>query len=401
MIRNSIAAACIALAAQGGRAGAAETLEQAFREAHYMVDVRARYESVEQADIAAAADALTSRLRAGLETAPLHRTSLLMEGVWIEDLVDEYNSTTNGHTEFPVVADPADFAAINRFALINKSLESTTLTLGRQRIVLDDSRFVGNVGWRQHEQTFDGLRAQVAKTAFKADLTYANQVNRVFGPDSPQGKWEGDFALLNVARTLPFGTLTVFDYLVDTGDAVAMSSNTLGARLTGSKPLGSISSTYAVAYARQSDAGENPTSYDESYRFVEGGLAFAKVGVGLGYEVLGGNGVAAFNTPLATLHVFQGWADKFLATPAAGIEDRYVRASYAFGKRGRFTSVSAAGFFHDFVSDAGSVPFGEELDLQLVARTERVALTLKYSDYRAQSLHTDTTKLWLSVDYAF
>lgn len=401
MIRKSIAAACMGLVVPVGGAGAAESLEQAFREADYMVDVRARYESVEQADIPTTADALTSRLRAGFQTAPLRGTALLMEGVWIEDLVDDYNSTTNGHTEFPVVADPADFGAINRFALINKSLESTTLTLGRQRIVLDDSRFVGNVGWRQHEQTFDGLRAQIAKTAFKADLTYASQVNRVFGPDSPQGKWEGDFALLNVARTLPFGTLTLFDYLVDTGDAAAMSSNTVGVRLTGAKPLGSISGTYAVAYARQSDAGDNPASYDESYRFLEGGLAFAKVGVGLGYEVLGGNGVSAFNTPLATLHVFQGWADKFLATPAAGIEDRYVRASYAFGKRGRFTSVSATGFYHDFVSDAGSEPFGEELDLQLVARTERVALTLKYSDYRAQSLHTDTTKLWLSVDYAF
>jgi hypothetical protein len=44
---------------------------------------------------------------------------------------------------------------------------------------------------------------------------------------------------------------------------------------------------------------------------------------------------------------------------------------------------------------------GEELDAQLVARTERMALTLKYADYRADALFTDTDKLWLSVDYAF
>lgn len=401
MIRKSIIASSLALIAPAGGIGAAESLEQAFREADYSIDVRARYESVEQAGITATADAFTSRLRAGLQTAPLHETALQLEGVWIEDLVDDYNSTTNGHAQFPVVADPADFGAINRFALINKSLTSTTLTFGRQRIVLDDSRFVGNVGWRQHEQTFDALRAQIGKSAFKADLTYASQVNRVFGPDSPQGKWDGDFAFLNVARTLPFGTLTLFDYFVDTGDAAAMSSNTVGARLAGSKRLGSINGTYVLSYARQTDAGENPLGYDENYYLLEGGMAFAKVGVGLGYEVLGGDGVASFNTPLATLHAFQGWTDKFLATPVAGIEDRYLRASYAFGKRGRFTNVSAIGFFHDFVADQGSMPFGEELDLQLVARTERVALTLKYSDYRAQSLHTDTTKLWLSVDYAF
>ena len=32
-----------------------------------------------------------------------------------------------------------------------------TLIFGRQRIKLDDDRFIGNVGWRQNEQTFDAL----------------------------------------------------------------------------------------------------------------------------------------------------------------------------------------------------------------------------------------------------
>ena len=135
-------------------------MEQALREGDAIVDLRARYESVEQGGFASEADALTNRLRAGYQTAPLKGTAFLAEGVLVDDLVDDYNSTTNGQTEYPVVADPTDFAAINRFALINKSLERTTLTFGRQRIVHDDQRFVGNVGWRQNEQTFDGLRAQ-------------------------------------------------------------------------------------------------------------------------------------------------------------------------------------------------------------------------------------------------
>ena len=49
-----------------------------------------------------------------------------------------------------------------------------------------------------------------------------------------------------------------------------------------------------------------------------------------------------------------------------------------------------------FTGGRGSSVLSREL-----IRSERIALTLKYSDYRAQSLHTDTTKLWLSVDYAF
>ncbi|HUQ51850.1 MAG TPA: alginate export family protein, partial [Gammaproteobacteria bacterium] len=198
-------AVALAFAAATTPTRAAETWGQALREGDVIVDLRARYESVDQVGIASEAGALTNRLRAGFQTAPLKGTAFLAEGVLVDDLVEDYNSTTNGYTQYPVVADPADFAAINRLALINKSLERTTLTFGRQRIVHDDQRFVGNVGWRQNEQTFDGLRAQWASPKLKTDLTYAAQVNRVFGPNSPQGKWKGDVVLANSAYTLPIG----------------------------------------------------------------------------------------------------------------------------------------------------------------------------------------------------
>lgn len=390
--------ACTALTAP---AWSAETFGEALREGDSIVDLRARYESVEQGGFVSSADALTSRLRVGFQTAPLKGTAFLAEAVLISDLVEDYNSTTNGNTQYPVVADPADFVAINRFAVINKSLERTTLTFGRQRIVHDDQRFVGNVGWRQHEQTFDGLRAQWGSPKIKMDLTYAAQVNRVFGPDSAQGKWEGDVVLANIAYTLPIGTLSLFDHYLDIDNAATVSSNTVGVKLAGSKPLGKLTATYALTYAQQAEAGANAANVDTDYNLIEGGLTFAKFGLGLGVEVLGSDGVQGFATPLATLHAFQGWADKFLATPAAGIEDAYVRFSYPLGKRGRFTNVAAVAIFHDYESDIGAAHFGQELNLQLVARTERMALTAKYADYRADALLTDTEKVWVSVDYSF
>jgi hypothetical protein len=399
-------AGALALAAATGAARAepaadADTFEQALRGSDFIVDMRLRYEGVQQTGFSEDAEALTSRLRAGLQTAPWHKTSFLAEGVWIGDPIDHYNSTTNGQTQYPVVADPADFTAVNRFEVINQSLEHTTLTAGRQRIVLDDQRFVGNVGWRQNEQTFDALRAQLGGSNIKADVSYASQVNRVFGPDSPAGRWHGDFVLANVSKAWSAGTLTVFDYYLDVDEAAAQSSNTFGARLTGAKPLGKLRATYALSYGTQSDAAKNPARYTDGYYLLEGGLEIKKLAVGVGYEVLGSNGTVAFATPLATLHAFQGWADKFLATPAAGVTDGYVKLGYSLGKHGAFKSVSAVGYYHDFAADAGSAHYGDELDLQLVAKTERMALTLKYADYRADSLFTDTDKLWLSVDYAF
>jgi hypothetical protein len=394
-----VAAACAATASTGARA--ADTFGAALREGDLIIDVRSRYEGVDQGGFGVDAEALTNRLRAGFQTAPWNRTEFLIEGVVIDDLVDDYNSTVNGATQYPVVPDPAGAEAINRAAIVNKSLDRTTLTFGRQRLAHDDQRFLGNVGWRQFEQTFDALRAQWSAPKLKVDLSYATQVNRVFGPDSPQGKWEGDFVLANVAQTLPVGTLTFFDYYLDVDGAAASSTNTLGVKLVGAKPLGKLKGTYSIAYARQNEAGANSADVDADYSLLEGGLNFAKLGVALGQEVLGGDGVTAFATPLSTLHAFQGWADKFLGTPAAGIEDRYVKVTYPFPKGGRFTSVALLGFFHDFTAATGGVHFGEEIDLQLVARTERMALTFKYADYRATALFTDTEKLWLSVDYAF
>jgi hypothetical protein len=379
----------------------AENWAEAFREGDVIVDLRARYETVEQGGFDSDAVAFTNRVRTGFETAPLKATTFLAEAVVIDDLVSDYNSTTNGQTQYPVVPDPADVEAINRFTVTNKSLERTTLTFGRQRLAHDDQRFVGNVGWRQFEQTFDALRAQWAGSKLKTDLTYAAQVNRVFGPESPQGKWEGDIVLASVAYTLPVGTLTAFDYYLDIDGVAAVSTNTIGVKLAGSKPVGSLTGTYALSYAQQGEAGANAADVDADYALVEGGLNFAKFGVGLGYELLGGDGTTAFGAPLGTLHIFQGWADKFLVTPTAGVEDAYVRFSYPFRKRGKFTNVTALAMFHDYHADAGGAHFGQELNLQLVARTAKVALTAKYADYRADGLFTDTEKLWLSVDYAF
>jgi hypothetical protein len=379
----------------------AETFEEAVRGSKFNVDWRLRQETVDQDGVPNAADAVTSRFRGGLTTGQFRSTALLMEAVFVEAIDEDYNSTINGNVGFPVVADPSDLAAINRFAFINKSLPKTTLTLGRQRIVLDDHRFVGNVGWRQNEQTYDALRAVRAGDRMKMDVTYADQVNRVFGPDSPAGKWHGDVALANFALTTPIGTLTFFDYFLDLDDAVAASSNTVGARLAGSKPLGSLTGLYTLSYAEQKDAGSNASSFGEQIYSLEGGLKIAKFTTSLGYEVLSGNGTVSFQTPLATLHAFQGWADKFLTTPVNGIENPYLKFGYETQVGGVFKSVGALIWLHEFNADFGSAHYGDELDVQLIARTERVTLTLKYASYDADALFTDTTKFWLSMDYAF
>ncbi len=165
---------------------------------------------------------------------------------------------------YPVVADPESYA-FNRFTLTNTSIPGTTLTLGRQRILLDDQRFVGNVGWRQNEQTFDAFR--VVNKSVKnlvLDATYLNRVNRVFGEDSPQGTYEGDTVLLNASYQTRIGKITGFGYLLEFDPIAGVpaaandSTSTYGLRFAGEAPAGKVKIGYLASWASQSDCRREP-----------------------------------------------------------------------------------------------------------------------------------------------
>src|SRR3546814_7960700 len=98
-------------------------------------------------------------------------------------------------------------------------IAGTVLTVGRQRINLDDQRFVGSVGWRDNEQTFDVVRIENSSIRnLKIDLTYAWSDRTIWGIDgvgANQQAVSGDNVFANVAYKTPVGTLTGFAYLVD------------------------------------------------------------------------------------------------------------------------------------------------------------------------------------------
>jgi len=132
--------------------------------------------------------------------------------------------------------------------------------------------------------------------------------------------------------------------------------------------------------------------------------------IGAGYEVLGADeGVAftSFQTPLATLHKFQGWADKFLTTPPNGIQDFYALGGFSVPKVGPFASISGQAVYHNFNTDRLDFAYGSEWDFQLAGKIDRFTLMLKYADYNAATTSgfvnptTDTKKFWASVEWVF
>lgn len=372
-----------------------------------LIDTRLRYESVEQDGLTPTAAALTLRGRLGFESGKVAGTTLLAEGEFVRPLEEDYNSTLNGNTRYPVIADPRS-SEVNRLQLGNTSLPGTTVTVGRQRIVLDDQRFVGNVGWRQNEQTFDAIRVvNQSVPHLTLDVTYLDQINRVFGPESSQGRYHGDSVLANVSYEAAPGRLTAFAYRIDIDPlagvpaAVRDASDTYGIRFAGSRPLQAVKLSYVASYATQQQAARNPLSFDLDYYLGEVNAAYGSYSIGAGVEILEGNGVKGFTTPLATLHRFQGWADKFLTTPVDGIDDRYVTAGFARPRWAALDTFSIAAAYHRYQAERGSLRYGSEADLQAQARWQHLTGTLKYAAYRADRLLTDTTKWWLQLEYVW
>lgn len=390
-------------AASGGWsvAHASDSVADALATTRPIIDLRLRSESVDQDGMAEEARAVTLRGRIGAQTGEVWGFKLLAEAELVWPLEDDYNDTINGKTLYPVVADPESYE-VNRLQLANTSLPDTTVVLGRQRIVYDDHRFIGNVGWRQNEQTFDALRVtNKSLRGLTVDLAYLNQVNRIVGPDSPVGRYEGDNYLANLAYALPLGTLTGFVYVLDFDQAAVDSSATAGLRYAAEKPVGAVKFAGFAAYAEQRDHASNPLDYREEYWAAELSGTWRGWTAAAGLEMLGGDGSKGFATPLATLHRFQGWADKFLTTPPDGIDDRYMSLGYARKPLGVLDSLSMSVVYHRFEAERISLDYGSETDVLLQAQWHAVTAALKYADYRADGFATDTRKFWVQVEYAY
>ena len=377
-----------------------------------MIDARLRYEWVEQAPIAKDASAVTARVRAGFE-AKSGDFALVAEAEGTLAISENYNSGLNGRTTFPIVADPQNIE-LNRLQLQYSGLPKTVVTVGRQRINLDDQRFVGSVGWRDNEQTFDAARVEWSGVkSLKVDLTYSWSDRTIWGVNGGNRYGParltaigGENVFANVALTTKVGTLTGFAYLVDQDEVLtrANSSATYGGRFVGAYTFKSKAKlAYTLSFARQNDYHRNPNRYSANYYAGDLSLGVKAFSLGAGFEILGSDkGVAltSFQTPLATLHKFNGWADKFLVTPPNGLRDAYGSVGYGWKKVGKVDAITLAAIYRRFGSDRLGLRYGEEVDLQAVAKAKRYTFTLKYADYRASGFATDTKKLWASLEWA-
>lgn len=406
-------AAIFAMAAGACTAGAnaQETPIDAIKAGTAILELRTRFEEVQQSGRANEGEQLSLRTRAGWQTANWNGLQALVEFEDVRDLgAERYDSGINGKTSYGQIFDP-EVTELNRLQLSWKASDAFVATIGRQRINIGDQRFIGSVAWRQDEQTFDAIRFDTKLGAFEATYAYIDHVNRIFGE---QQDWSSDSHVLDAGYTvgepLRFGAF-VYALDFDRPNAAAVrnqSGLTWGARASGKAQAGDVKLDYGVRWARQSEYGSSLLDYELDYMSADVTAGLDKFAIRFGYEELEGNGVRGFTTPLGSLHAFNGWSDAFIAggvkTTPDGLRDLNITLSWnpdwAFGDVKGFSFLVR---HHDFEASRTGAGMGEEWNALASGQlAQNLSWLLKFADYDGPGVllaPQDRTRIWLGLEW--
>ncbi len=116
-------------------------------------------------------------------------------------------------------------------------------------------------------------------------------------------------------------------------------------------------------------------------------------------EQLDGKGLnKTFDTPLATLHIFNGWTDQFLTAPATGLRRVYGLLNT------EIEGVKLTGIYQEYTDDTGKFDYGKEWGFLVTKeffKHYNVLAKYSYYDASANSGKFDAQRFWLSAGISF
>ena len=433
------------------------TFMDSVKEGKNLTNFRLRYETVSQDGLAVApvannelkdGEALTLRSLVGWQTAPYHNFSFAGQLIGVTKFIDNYNDRKNNATEidkagYAIIVDPNHFD-INQLYMDWTGLKNTRFRLGRQQLNLDNVRFIGDIGFRQVMQVFDGvsvLNKSLPDT--EVFLAHFEQVTQITTKQR-----DGDLEIANVRyRISPTEFLVGYGYFSNIDDlgfgntwfgantlnnagkpnlTADQSNKVFGLRLDGTHPFNpNFRAHYTAEYAKQSDYANGDKRIDAHYYKLGGGLGFDNFNMRIDQELLSSNDSKyAFQTPFGTNHLFQGWVDKFLVTPRQGIQDTFITATYKYDDFLFFADYHLIKSDEDFNTVGGGTSkngdkYGTEWNVAATWSIDKNWMSkLEYGKYSESDHYAatpnvannvagnrgrirDTDKLWLTAMYTF
>jgi Alginate export len=433
------------------------TFIDSVKEGKNLTSFRLRYEHVSQDGLAVApvansalkdGEALTLRSLVGWQTAPYHNFSFAGQLIGVTKFIDNYNDRKNNATEidkagYAIIVDPNHFD-INQLYVDWTGLKNTRFRLGRQQLNLDNVRFIGDIGFRQVMQVFDGvsvLNKSLPDT--EVFLAHFEQLTQITTKQR-----DGNLEIVNIRyRISPTEFLVGYGYFSNIDDLgfgnawfgagtlnnagrpnlnADQSNKVFGLRLDGTHPFNpNFRAHYTAEYAKQSDYANGDKRIDAHYYRLGGGLGFDNFNMRIDQELLSSNDSQyAFQTPYGTNHLFQGWVDKFLATPRQGIQDTFVTATYRYEDFLFFADYHIIRSDEDFNTVGGGVSrnsdkYGTEWNVAATWNINKNWMTkLEYGKFSESDKYAatpnmannvvgnrgrirDTDKLWMTAMYTF
>ncbi len=390
-----------------------QSVEDALNFYHYgnngaiKFDLNYRWENVNQDQGKQhTANGNTARLRLGLLSPKFYGVQGYAEYEGNLAMQEDYNSTRNGNTGYSTIADP-DRSELNQLWISYEGIPDTVVKGGRQRIKFDDDRFIGNVGWRQMEMTYDSVLITHTNQQLFGLVVNVGYIGNIQSITATTENIEAP--ILNISYKVgDYGNAVAYGYWLDYTEKenFEKSSQTYGLRFTNYQKPGDtykINEDYGLVYTaewgNQQDYGHGVTQYQaDRFNFMGGFTAFNYTFQGA-VEQLNGFGVnKTFDTPLGTNHAFQGWADLFLITPKDGIRDVFGSVTGMFMQG----TLIATAVYHDFTDDTGGLHYGQEINAQVLKKFgKHYSVLAKYAYYDADQFGTDTQKIWLQGNVSF
>lgn len=277
---------------------------------------------------------------------------------------------------------------------------------GRQRVIYDNAAFIGNVGWRQNEQTLDAGLLDYKRDNYTFKYAYASRVNRIFGSDAAGAvkALKGDAHLVNGSFNFSDHKFTAYAYLMDFSEQqfARASNNTFGGFFDFALGGGKLHTEFAY----QTEAGKQ-ADYTDYYGHLKYGNKVGSFSYNLGAEYLGKDTV----TPLATVHAYNGFADVFtgdrLGLTSDDAQWNGLTDLYAMVGTKAPGDVALKGFIHGFWDKDVSQFYGFEFDAVAAKKlSDDLKAIAKYAYFFGNNdtdnkFHNNVAQFSVELNYQF
>jgi hypothetical protein len=225
------------------------------------------------------------------------------------------------------------------------------LKVGRQELVYDDHRLLGNVNWAQQARSHDAvlLKTQSEKWQAHIGAAYNNEKEQLFRTPYTQNNYRSLFFLwskFKPSKEFNISTLAIADGFQGADIAVDETIYRYTAGTHAQLESGKTNFTGTFYYQFGTDVSNKDIS---AYMFALNAMyKYRKTNFEVGLDYLSGTDLSekdkmkTFNTLYATNHKFYGWMDYFLNIPLhtaqGGLSDLYLGIQHKFSPKTSLTA---------------------------------------------------------------